>query len=172
MFDKRKYALRVLCDILGGGMSSRLFQKIREEMGAAYYIGCDESLFTDHGFVSVAAGVDNNRVKEVIRAILGEIKRIKDEPVLKEELQKIKNHITGKMMIGLETSDSVAEFYGEQELFKKKIMSPDQIVRKIKAVKASEVQAVAKDIFCDKNLNLAMIGPFKDKSEFEIGFGL
>jgi predicted Zn-dependent peptidase len=167
MFDKRRYALDVLCDILGGGMSSRLFQKIRGEMGAAYYINCGSSLLTDHGFVSVSAGVDNRRVKEVIKAILGEINKIKAEPISKEELQKTKNHITGRMMIGLETSDSVAEFYGEQELFKQKILTPEQIVKKIKAVKASDVRAIAREIFTNDKLNLAIIGPFENGSEFE-----
>ena len=167
MFDKRRYALDVLCDILGGGMSSRLFQKVRGQMGAAYYINCGNSLLTDHGLVSIAAGVDNKRADEVVKAILEEIKKIKKESISKEELQKTKNHITGHLMIGLETSDSVAEFYGEQELFKKKIMSPEEIVKKIKAVKASEVQAVAKEIFTNNKLNLAVIGPFKDSSEFE-----
>lgn len=172
MFDKRRYVLDVLCDILGGGMSSRLFQKIREEMGAAYYVGCGNSLLTDHGLVSVAVGVDNKRANEVIKAILEEIKKIKNIPVSKEELQKTKNHITGRLMIGLETSDAVAEFYGEQELFKEKIITPEQVVKKIKTVKASEIQALAKDIFQNNKLNLAVVGPFKDVSEFEDGFSL
>ena len=172
MFDKRKYALGILCDVLGGGMSSRLFQRVREQMGAAYYVRCGSSLLTDNGFVSISAGVDNKKAQEVIRAILDEINKIKKEPISKEEFEKTKNHIIGRMQIGLETSDSIAEFYGEQELFKEKLMTPEQIIKKIKTVKLSEIKALANDIFQNHKLNLAVIGPFKDKSEFESGLSL
>ncbi|MDO8442927.1 MAG: pitrilysin family protein [bacterium] len=167
MFDERKYILSVLCDILGGGMSSRLFQKVREELGAAYYVNCGSSLFTDHGLLAISAGVDNKKIKIVIRAILGELNKIKNTSVSKAELDKSKNHICGSMMIGLETSDSLAEFYGEQELFKEKMLDPEQIIKKIKAVKAGDVKALAKEILQNSKLNLAIIGPFQNASEFE-----
>lgn len=167
MFDERKYALSILTDILGGGMSSRLFQKIREELSAAYYVNCDSSLFTDHGLLAVSAGIDNKKTSIVIRAILSELNKIKKNPLSETELDKSKNHIVGKMMIGFETSDSVAEFYGEQELFKEKILTLEQMIKKIKAVKARDIQAVAKDIFQNNKLNLAIIGPFQGVSEFE-----
>mgnify|MGYP001607294171 CR=1 FL=1 len=167
MFDKRKYTLSVLCDILGGGMSSRLFQKVREELGAAYYVNCGSSLFTDHGLLAISAGVDNKKINIVIRAILGELNKIKNISVPKAELDKSKNHISGSMMIGLETSDSLAEFYGEQELFKEKIHNPEQIIKKIKAVTARDIKTLAKDILQNNKLNLAIIGPFQNTSEFE-----
>jgi predicted Zn-dependent peptidase len=172
MFDKRKYALNVLCNILGGGMSSRLFQKVREELGAAYYVNCGSSLFTDHGLLVVSAGVDNKKINVVIKAILDELNKIKNDLVTKAELDKSKNHICGSMMIGLETSDSLAEFYGEQELFREKIMDPEQFIKKIKAVRASDIKAVAEDIIQNINLNLAIIGPFQNASEFEKELGL
>jgi len=172
MFDKRKYALNVLCNILGGGMSSRLFQKVREELGAAYYVNCGSSLFTDHGLLVVSAGVDNKKINVVIKAILDELNKIKNDLVTKAELDKSKNHICGSMMIGLETSDSLAEFYGEQELFREKIMDPEQFIKKIKAVRASDIKAVAEDIIQNIKLNLAIIGPFQNASEFEKELGL
>ena len=167
MFDERKYILSVLCDILGGGMSSRLFQKIREGLGAAYYINCGSQLFTDHGIMAISAGVDNKKINIVIKAILDELNKIKNNSVSKKELDKSKNHICGSMMIGLETSDSLAEFYGEQELFKEKILDPEQVIKKIKAVKASDIKALAKEIIQNNKLNLAIIGPFQNTSEFE-----
>lgn len=167
MFDKRKYALNVLCDILGGGMSSRLFQKVREELGAAYYVNCGNQLFTDHGLLAISAGVDNKKINVVIGAILGELNKIKNTSVSKAELDKSKNYICGSMMIGLETSDSLAEFYGEQELFKEKMLDPEQIVKKIKAVKAGDIKALAKEIIQNNKLNLAIIGPFQNVAEFE-----
>jgi len=167
MFDKRKYTLNVLCNILGGGMSSRLFQKVRGELGAAYYVNCGNSLFTDHGLLSISAGVDNKKINIVIKAILEELNKIKNELVSKAELDKSKNHICGSMMIGLETSDSLAEFYGEQELFKEKIMDPEQVIKKIRAVKAEDVKTLANEIIQNNKLNLAIIGPFQNASEFE-----
>lgn len=167
MFDSRRYALEVLGDILGGGMSSRLFQRVREEMGAAYYVKAGADLFTDHGFFAVSAGLDNSRSKQVINAILEELKNISTTKVNPNELQRAKNHLSGTMMIGLESSDEIAGFYGNQELFHKKLMSPKETAKKIEAVTAEDILKVAKELMISKNLNMAMIGPSKDKKEFE-----
>lgn len=167
MYDKRRFALEVLGDILGGGMSSRLFQRVREQLGAAYYVWAGSDLLTDHGIFAVSAGLDNKRIPEVTKAILEELRRIRDYKVGDNELQRSKNHLIGTMMIGLETSDELASFYGKQELFHKEILTPKDIVKKIEAVTANEVLKVAKDIIKNEHLNLALIGPFKDKKEFE-----
>jgi predicted Zn-dependent peptidase len=167
MFDERKYALDVLGDVLGGGMSSRLFQKVREELGAAYYVRAGSDLFTDHGFFAVSAGLDNTRAAQVIQAILEELRRISKEPVGEEELRKSKNHLIGQMMIGLETSDELASYYGQQELFFKKMITPKELIKKIEAVTAKDVLSVAKDIVKNNSLNLAVIGPFEGKKQFE-----
>ncbi|MFA5099053.1 MAG: pitrilysin family protein [Candidatus Paceibacterota bacterium] len=167
IFDKRKYAIDLLADILGGGMSSRLFQKIREEMGAAYYVRADADLLSDHGFLTVSAGVDNNKVSEVVKAVVGEFERLAKEPVNKEELQRVKDHYVGNLIMALETSDQLAAFYGGQEVIVGKTVSPEETMKKIQAVKAEEISAVAKDIFKNNKLNLALIGPFKEKPRFE-----
>ncbi len=167
MFDDRRYELDVLGDILGGGMSSRLFQKVREQLGAAYYVRAGSDLFTDHGFFAVSAGLDNKRVKEVLEAILAELKKISLEKVSSDELKRAKSHLTGTMMIGLESSDDLAGFYGNQELFRKKILLPGDIVKKIEAVTAEDILKVAKEILKPKKMNLALIGPDKDRAVFE-----
>ncbi|KKR89175.1 MAG: putative zinc protease [Candidatus Wolfebacteria bacterium GW2011_GWA2_42_10] len=167
IFDKRKYAFQVLVNILGSGMSSRLFQKIRDEMGAAYYIRAEADLFTDHGYLAVFAGVDNKRIEEVIKAILEEFRKLSQKAVDEKELQKSKDHLLGNLMLSLETSDELASFYGGQEILTKKLIGPDELAQKIQAVKAEEIMAVAKDIFQNNKLNLAIIGPFKDKNRFE-----
>lgn len=167
IFDKRKHAIQILSDILGGGMSSRLFQKIRDEMGVAYYIRAEADLFTDHGFFTASAGVDNKRLEEVIKEILEEFKKIADISVGKKELQKAKDHILGNLMLSLETSDELASFYGGQEILTQKLFTPQELAEKIQAVKAEEIQEVAKDIFQNNKLNLALIGPFKEKSLLE-----
>ena len=167
IFDKRKYAIDLLADILGGGMSSRLFQKIREEMGAAYYVKVEADLLSDHGFLTVSAGVDNNKVSEAIKAVVEEFERLVKEPIEKEELQRVKDRCVGGLIMGLETSDQLAGFYGGQEIITKKIVSPEETIKKIQAVKVEEISAVAKDIFKNNKLNLAIIGPFKEKPRFE-----
>ena len=167
IFDKRKYAINLLADILGGGMSSRLFQKLREEMGAAYYVKSEADLLSDHGFLTVSAGVDNNKVSEAIKAVVEEFERLVKEPVEKEELQRVKDRCVGGLIMGLETSDQLAGFYGGQEIITKKIVSPEETIKKIQAVKVEEISAVAKDIFKNNKLNLAIIGPFKEKPRFE-----
>ncbi len=167
IFDKRKYAIDLLADILGGGMSSRLFQKLREEMGAAYYVKSEADLLSDHGFLTASAGVDNNKVSEAIKAVVEEFERLVKEPVEKEELQRVKDRCVGGLIMGLETSDQLAGFYGGQEIITKKIVSPEETIKKIQAVKVEEISAVAKDIFKNNKLNLVIIGPFKEKPRFE-----
>ena len=168
LFDKRKYALQVLADILGGSMSSRLWQKIREEMGAAYYVRAEADIFTDHGYLAMSAGVDNKRAEEIIKAALEEFQKIsKDNNIDNTELQRAKDHLAGQLFLSLESSDEWASFYGSQEILTKQIFSPEEVVEKIQRVKAEEIAAVAKDIFQNNKLNLALIGPFEDKEKFE-----
>lgn len=166
-FDDRRFALQVLSDVLGGGMSSRLFHKVRNELGAAYYIHSSPDLLTDHGVLDIVAGVDHKKIKEVIRAILKECARLKEELVPEKELQKAKDHLSGSILLDLETSDQLANFYGGQEIVEKKIITPDELIAKLRAVTAEEVRNVAQDIFKDQGLNLALIGPFEDGAKFK-----
>lgn len=167
MFDERKYALEVLADILGGGLSSRLFQKIRGEMGAAYYVNADAGLYTDHGYLAASAGVDHNKINEVIEAILEEFKKLICEPVSEKELKRAKNHLIGHLVMGLETSDQLAGFYGIEEILARKIITPRELIKKIQEVKSGEIREIANDIFQDSKLNLALIGPFEEPARFE-----
>ena len=164
LFDKRRYALAVLSDVLGGGMSSRLFQKVRDELGAAYYVYSAADLFSDRGVFYAAAGVGNDKTESVIKAILGEFKDMRDNGISKEELQKAKNHITGKFSMALETSDEMGYFYGMQEVLGEKLVSPEEEMKRIRAVSLSEVKSVACHIIKNENLNLTLIGPFKKKT--------
>jgi predicted Zn-dependent peptidase len=147
-------------------MSSRLFQKLREEMGVGYYVRAYDDAYTDHGFFQVSAGVDNKRIEEVIRAVLLECKKLKDEKVSKEELDKVKEYLIGNMKLSLESSDDIANFYGGDEILKREIKTPDQKAAAIRKVTASDVQVLAREIFKEKNLNLALIGPSKNKKAF------
>ncbi len=165
VYNRYNPIIRVLDGILSG-MSGRLFQKMREELGICYYVSADNDVFTDHGVFSVSAGVDSTRVKEGISAILSELKKLKTELVKKDELDKVKQYLIGRMNLGLESSDAVANFYGGQEILKEKIKTPEDIVKEIKAVTAEEIKFVAERIFKNEGLNLAIVGKFKDKKEF------
>jgi predicted Zn-dependent peptidase len=166
LFNKKNAVLSVLGGILGGGMSSRLFQKLREEMGVGYYVRAYNDAFTDHGFFQISAGVDNKRIDEVLVAILDECKKLKDKKVDKEELNKVKECLIGNMKLSLESTDDIANFYGGQELLKREIRGAEEKAQEIRKVTSSQIQTLAKDIFKDENLNLALIGPFKDQANF------
>ena len=167
IFDKRRYAIEVLADVLGGGMSSRLWKRVREELGAAYYVNAGADLFLDHGVFSVSAGVDHEKIDIVIAAILEECARLRDELVPEKEFQKTKDHIIGNLILGLETSDELASYYGSQEILMKSAISPERLIQKIKAVTSEEVRNVARATMNDGGLNFAVIGPYKNQEKFK-----
>jgi predicted Zn-dependent peptidase len=166
-YDVREKVMQVLLGVLDAGMSSRLFKKLRDEMGVCYYVSAGQDAYSDHGLFSVSAGVDNKRVKEVISVILGELNRFKTELVSEEELQKTKQNLIGTMYLGLESSDSLAKFYGGQEIMNEIIKTPEEIKEEIESVTAQDIMILAQEIFINKSLNLAIVGRFEDKTEFE-----
>ncbi len=166
LFSKKNAVLSVLGGILGGGMSSRLFQKLREEMGVGYYVRAYNDAYTDHGFFQISAGVDNKRINEVIKAVLEECNKLKQELVSKEELGKVKECLIGNMKLSLESSDDIANFYGGQEILKHEIKTAEEKSIELRKVTAKQIQTLAKEIFKDNKLNLALIGPFKNEAQF------
>lgn len=166
MFDSKKYPLNILSTVLGGWMSSRLFQEVRDKRGLAYYIGASQQLYTDSGFFAVRAGVNNGKVYEAIKVTLDELRKVKEEGITAEELQRAKDNLEGTWALGFEHSDAVAEVYAEPLLFQNKVLTPEEELGKIKKVTLEEVHRVAKEVFDDKKLNLALIGPFKDDEPF------
>ncbi|MFH1200840.1 MAG: pitrilysin family protein [bacterium] len=165
LFSQKNAVLSVLGGVLGGGMSSRLFQKLREEMGVGYYVRAYNDTYTDHGFFQISAGVDNKRIAEVIKAVLHECNILKKEKINGEELNKVKECLIGNMKLSLESSDDIANFFGGQELLKRELKSAEEKAEKIRKVTAQEIQNLAKDIFQNNKLNLALIGPFKEHAE-------
>jgi predicted Zn-dependent peptidase len=165
-YSKYNSVLNIIQGILSGGLSSRLFQKMRDEMGICYYVRASKDASTDHGNFSVAAGVDSKRVKDAITAILNEFKKLKTELVGDEELNKVKQYLIGSMRLGLESSDDIAGFFGHQEILRKPIKNTEDIIKEIKAVKAEDVKYLAEKIFRNEVLNLSIVGKFKEKQEF------
>jgi len=167
MFHPDRYALSLLGDILGGYMSSRLFISVRERQGLAYYVSAGADMDTDVGCLIANAGVDNRKIDKAIKTILDEFKKITKYKVSSKELNKAKDHIKGSSLIKMESSDAQASFYASQELLTDKILTLEEKLSKIDRVTVNDIQRVANDIFKPEKLNLALIGPFKDKKRFE-----
>ncbi len=167
MGDKRNIALSVAKTILGSGMSSRLFKKMRDELGMCYYTRAMVSTVTDAGNFAVATGVANNRAEEAVSVIIEEFKKLRDEDISEKELKKAKEYLLGSMATSHETSDSWADFYGFQELLHQEIKTLKQIEKEIKAVTVKDIKKVLKQVLKNEKLNLAMIGPHKNISKFK-----
>ena len=167
LFHPQRYTLELLGVILGGMMSSRLFEEIRTKLGIAYYIRTAVENNPDTGYLVTLAGIDNKNVEKAISTILKEYKKISQKKIPQVELKKAKDNVKGRTVLELESSDAQASFYAGQELLEKKILTPEEIFAKIDKVRESDILKVAKDIFQPKKLNLALIGPFEDKTKFE-----
>jgi predicted Zn-dependent peptidase len=167
VFHPQRYTLELLGIILGGMMSSRLFTELRDKLGVAYYVKTSCETNPDTGYLVTLAGVDNKKTEKSIFTILKEYKRISQKRVPKNELKKAKDYIKGKTALLLESSDAQASFYAGQELLEKKILTPKEIFKKIDKISQSDILKVAKDIFQPRKLNLALIGPFKNREKFQ-----
>ncbi len=167
--DERKYAASLLSVILGGGMSSRLFMEVREKRGLCYYISTGRESYHDVRNFVTHAGVTNSldKVKEAIEVILKEHKKIVKNEATKEELNKAKEVIKGQMLLSLEDSFNVANFFGTKLILRDHIITPEEYIEKIEAVRLEDIFAAAEDMFKPEKLNLALIGPYKSENEFE-----
>ncbi len=158
-FDKRKYALMLLDAVLGGGMSSRFFTKIREREGLAYYVKTNSQAYSDSGYFAVQAGIPHKKIKKVVSLITEEFQELKRSTLPHKELHKAKEYLKGTTLLGLETSDQIAAFLGRQWLLKKHINTPKELFDKIDKISTQDIQALAQQIFVPQKLNLALIGP-------------
>jgi len=165
--DKRRPILKVLNNIMGDTMSSRLFTEIRERRGLCYYISSDIADYIDTGFWGVSAGVDINKIDVAIKLILDEFNKMKKTTVTDEELNRSKENLKGHLYLGLEESMAVAQFLAEQEMFWQKIDDPDKVANDYQKVTKEEVKTLAKDIFKKENLNLALVGSCHNEEKFK-----
>jgi len=135
-------------------------------MGICYYVRAGADAFTDHGYLEVFTGVDVSRSPLALKAILEECRRFKNELLPDSELAKTKEHIIGGLKMGLESSDDTAFFCGIQEVLRRKLETPAEKERKIRAVSARQVCDLARQIFQTRKLSLAIVGPFKNTTLF------
>lgn len=167
----RRYSLSVLSAILGGGMSSRLFNEVREKRGLAYYVRTTSDQYQDSGSLVSTAGIDPKRVDEAIKVIREEYEKVSRVSnvarISREELKKAKEYLKGHFVLELEDSRAVANFFASQELLEDEIESPEEIMEKIEKVTLADVIDAAKDYLAPERLNLAVIGNFEDRQRFE-----
>ncbi|MFZ2975554.1 MAG: pitrilysin family protein [Candidatus Moraniibacteriota bacterium] len=164
---KDRYALALMSIILGGGMSSRLFIEVREKRGLTYYVRTGIETYEDAGYVSTSAGVEHKNLEEAVRVILTEYKKIAEEKVSEKELQKAKDFVKGRAVMGMESSDEVAMFFVDQEVSNGKISTLEEKFKLIDKVSIDDILRVAKDVFRQNRLNLAVIGPHKNSEKLK-----
>ncbi len=162
-----RFALEVLNVVLGVGMSSRIFLDIREKKGLAYSIHSYNRNFQDTGYLIVHGGVNTKRVCEAIQSILDEFNKLKKEKVSSKELKSAKEFIKGNFLLTMDDPSEVATFFGIQELLAPKTYSIEEYISEIDKITPQDIQRVANQIFKTEKLNLANVGPNKDKSKFE-----
>ncbi|MBU1127053.1 insulinase family protein [Patescibacteria group bacterium] len=163
----KRYTSLVLAAVLGGGMSSRLFSELRGKHGLGYYVRCDSENYSDTGYIEADAGVDVNRIDLAIKLILNEFEKTVQKRVSDKELKKTKEMIKGRFLLGLESSSAVSESYCRKLSLEGRIKTPQEILKIIDGVGSDDVQGVAKETFTKNKMNLAVIGPYKDKSRFK-----
>ncbi|MDD4902423.1 MAG: pitrilysin family protein [Patescibacteria group bacterium] len=166
-YHEDKIILKVLAVLLGGSMSSRMFSELREKRGLAYFVHTTAETYTDTGYLTTQAGIPVGKQDQAVKVILSEYKKLRTKLVGKEELKRAKDLIRGRTVIGFEASDNVANWYAQREVLKEALLTPEEYFTKIDKIKAEDIRRVAKDIFKNEKLNLAVIGPFQDEAEFE-----
>jgi len=162
-----RYALQVLSNVLGGGMSSRLFSEVRERRGLAYYVFGLNHSYTDAGSLYAQAGVDINRIDEAVTTILAELRTIAAEPVPEDELRKAKNFAKGRFVLQLENPQGLILFGLRREVLEQDAPNVEEVLAGLEAVTADDVGRVARELIADERLRLAVIGPFDDAERFE-----
>jgi predicted Zn-dependent peptidase len=159
--DERRFALGVLNNVLGGGMSSRLFQEIREKRGLAYSVYSYASQYADSGLVGVYAGCAPSKAAEVLDLIRGELDRVAGKGITAEELLRGKGMVKGSYVLGLEDTGSRMSRLAKSELLHGDLMGVDELLARVDAVTVEEVNAVAADLLTGSH-SLAVVGPFDE----------
>ncbi len=156
--DERRYACYLLNTLLGGGMSSRLFQNIRERQGLAYAVFSELNPYRDTGCLSVYAGTSTESASKVVELIVGEFSDLKANLVPDEELRRAKDHLKGSLMLSLESTTSRMSNLARQEMYFGKFFSLDEIVTRIERVTREELQEIAIEFFAPQQIAVTVLG--------------
>jgi len=157
-----EFRVKLLAIILGGAMSSRLFINLRERHGLAYYVKSEAEFYSDAGYLSTQAGVPTDKAEKAVQIILSEYRRLKEELVPAAELMRAKDLLQGRLLLQMEASDNLANWYARQSILRSEIITPAAFLKMIKAISAEDLRQTARKIFVDRGLNLALIGRAKE----------
>ncbi len=166
--DPNKYAVLLSSMILGGGMASRLFQKIRTELGLCYYIGAGHNQYMDCGVFQISCGANTKKCDLAVEEILKEVANFCKSGANKEEITRNKEHIKGYLALKLEDHKKMNRFIGEQELLNEKVLSYEEFVSEINKVTNDDILEVARKIFVNQALNLAVVGNVSENRMKEV----
>ena len=156
--DDNRFATLILNTVLGGGMSSRLFQTIREERGMAYAIYSDLSPYSDTGSLCVYAGTSAGKALEVVDLVMAEFRNLKEVPLSDEELKRGKDQLRGNILMGLESSNSRMANLARQEMYFHKFFTADEIIARIETVTAEHIQTMAQRLFVPDRIAITLLG--------------
>ena len=154
-----RYVISALNTVLGYSMSSRLFQEVREQNGLAYSIYSYVTSYRDTGLFTIYAGTDPSNTLEVVRLVIKELKKIKDEGITPAEELRVKNQVKGNLILSLESSNSHMSRIARQEIYFGKFLSMDDIIKGVEKVTGDQVQQLAQQLFTQDNLALTILGP-------------
>jgi predicted Zn-dependent peptidase len=157
--DERRFAAAVMNNLLGGGMSSRLFQNIREKQGLAYAVFSELTPYSDAGMLTVYAGTAKETVGKVVDMTIAEFRAMKESPVAPDELLRAKNHLKGSLMLSLESTSSRMSNLARQELYFGRFSSLDEILAAIDAVTQEQLQSLAQQFFQTDRIAATVLGP-------------
>ncbi len=164
--DDRRYPTYVLNTILGGGMSSRLFQNIREKQGLVYAVYSELNPYSDTGCLSIYAGTSLENTERVVESVLKEFREIKEGRISEEELRRAKDHMKGSLMLSLESTSNRMANLARQQIYFGRFFSLDELIESIERISAADVQQVAADSFHQKQIALTVLG---NLNGFKIG---
>jgi predicted Zn-dependent peptidase len=153
------WTIGVLNGVLGEGMSSRLFLSVREELGLAYDVGSGITEYADSGSLGVYAGVDPDKLEPALEAILAELARLRDGEVPADELAKAKAYLSGGLELRMDDTRHLASWIGGQEALHDRVLTLDEALAAVAAVSADDVRRVARELFRDDRLRLAVVAP-------------
>ncbi len=156
--DEGRYAALILNTVLGGGMSSRLFQTIREERGIAYSIYSDLSPYRDTGTLCIYAGTSSNKALEVVDLVLDQFRKLKEEPLSADDLNRAKDQLKGNILMGLESSNSRMANLARQEMYFQQFFTTEEVIERIQIVEVAQVQAMAQQLFVPERIAVTLLG--------------
>jgi predicted Zn-dependent peptidase len=165
--DEERYAFAVLNLVLGGGMGSRLFQKIREGQGLAYAISSYQVSFYDTGYLALYAGTEDASLKKLLMLALQEMKSIRDDGITAEELESAKGCLRGNLLLGLENTEARMSRLATSEIYMGRIVPTDEVISRIEGIKASDIRSLAQKYISKEKISVSALGSGINESEIK-----